>query len=272
MSGGSYFELEWAISECAWVLFEDVGSGLVSRGAVTLTAGTRTTTGHLKALADALTALSGSTGTYTVQPWASAPAGERPVQRWSIVAAGGGVTTWRLTTATGSDRVKLGLPGLSAIASGLVLAPSTWVYGIWAPPLYSFTDDRAYTVNKQSFTTTWTKAPLVIRHTQRTKRKFLFRYVPGRFVRGEVSPNADSVQVQTYGTFEGIWDALSLGQRVYYWPDFDDMSFPSTAFASKLALESSEAAADLSECMDDQAFAEFGRDAHHVQFVALEVS
>lgn len=268
MSGGSYFEIEWAITECTWTLSEDIGIGLSPVGTVTLPAGTRTTTGHLLELSAALSDVGGE---YAVQPWALAPAGERPTQRWSIIENGGAVFQWRLTSGTGADRAKLGLGASTITSADLVVAPSSWIYGIWAPPLRSFADDRRYTKNLQSFTTTWTRAPLVIRHTQRHMRKFLFKYVPGRFVRGEFSPNADAAQLLTWGTFEGIWDALSLGQTVYYWPDFDDTAFPSLINSVKIAMESADMAAGLLECLDPEAFAEFGRDAHHVMFRALEV-
>lgn len=268
MSGGSYFEIEWAITACTWTLSIDVGIGLSPVGTVTLPAGTRTTTGHLLELAAALSDVGGE---YALQPWAAAPAGERPTQRWCIVEGSGALFTWRLTAGTGSDREKLGLAATTITSTDLVVAPSTWIYGVWAPPLHTFKDDRRYTKNLQSFTTTWTKAPLVIRHTQRHLRTFHFQYVPGRFVRGAFSPNADAAQQGTQGTFEDIWDALSLGQTVRYWPDLDDTAFPSPVQSVKIAMESADAAAGLLDCLDPEAFAEFGRDAHHVMFRALEV-
>lgn len=271
MSGGSYFELEWAIAAVSWTLYEDAGSGYVSRGTVTIPAGTRTTTGHLAALVAAISARPGIVSTYALMPWTQAPAGERPVQRWCIQATSSSATACRLIAGSGSDHAKLGLSGTTDSAD-LVLVPKTWIYGVWAPPLYSFSDDRPYKAATQSHTQTWIRRPLIIRHRIKTCRSFQFQYVPGRFVRGEISPNADSAQAGTQGTFEDMWAALSLGQVVRYWPDFDDASVPDEGDSIVLALESPEQAARLQDCLDPAAWAEFGRDAHHVTFEAFETT
>jgi hypothetical protein len=270
MSGGSYFEFEWTVAESTWAFSEDVGSGLVSRGTVTLAAGTRTTTGHLAALVEALNAAAGVVATYTLTPWAAAPQDERPSQRWAITGTWSSSLAWRLASPTGSAAL-LGLAGTSDSVSK-VIAPNTWVKGIWAPPMRSFADDRRYQKNRQSFTQIYNRAPLIIRHTNKVCRNFRFTYLPGRWVRGAGSPNADGAQVGVQGTFEDLWIALSTGLNVYYWSVFDDSAPPTGLTGSvKIAMESADQAASLLECLDDSAWASFGRDAHHVMFEALEV-
>lgn len=270
MSGGSYFEFEWAASASTWAFSEDVGGGLVSRGTVTLTAGTRTATGHLAALVAALNAAVGVAGAYTLTPWAAAPTDERPSQRWSITGAGGGLVSWRLASPTGSAAL-LGLSGTSNSVSN-VIAPNTWIKGIWAPPMRSFADDRRYQKNRQSFTQIYNRAPLIIRHTRRFCRNFRFTYLPGRWARGAASPNTTSAQVGVQGAFEDLWIALSTGLNVYYWSVFDDSAPPTGLTGSvKIAMESADQAASLLECLDDSAWTSYGRDAHHVMFEALEV-
>lgn len=272
MSGGSLFQVEWAITECSWTLAEDTGSGFVSRGTVTLTAGTRTTTGHLAALVTALNAAAGSTGFYVLEPWSAAPDGERGSQRFAIRATFSADITWRLTSGAGSDRPKLGLSATTITASDKTVAPANWIYGIWAPPLYAFYEDRPRKQHRQSYTQTANLAPLIIRHTARTCRDFSFQYVPGRFVDGADSPDADSAQLGTYGTFQDLWDALALAQTIWYWPDYDDTNVPNTNDAVKVALESPDQAARFLDCVDPGAFAEFGRAAYHVNFSCFEVS
>lgn len=272
MSGGSLFQVEWAIAACSWTLAEDTGSGFTSRGTVTLAAGTRTTTGHLAALVTALNAAVGAVGSYVLEPWTDAPTGERGCQRFAIRAAFTGAITWRLTAGAGADRVKLGLSATTITSTDKTVAPANWIYGIWAPPLYSFYEDRPRKKHRQSYTQTANLAPLIIRHTSRTLRDFSFQYVPGRFVDGADSPDSDAAQSGTYGTFQDLWDAFSLAQTVYYWPDYDDASEPDTGDAVALAMESADQAAGFLDCVDPSAFAEFGRAAYHVKFMAFEVS
>lgn len=264
------WQVEWAIAETSWGYYDDLGLGLTFVGEVTIPAGTRTTLDHLRQLAASIVDLGRSA---SLLPGDGAD-GESPYQRPQLVELSGAVNAVRLVALTGQT-AKLGLAGTTdyvEVGGTFKAQLKTWAYGLFSPPDYTTHENRPYTNKRQSWSQVRSNRPLVIVHAIRRCRTISYRYVPGRYVRGEDSPDSTSAQEGTQGTFEEVWDVLSAGGSAYYHTSLDGFALPVTSAGVRVCAEMRDQASDLSSVLDAEAFAEFGRAAHNISIDVLEVA